>query len=390
MGPDATTPGAPARTATTRVVKGINRTAILDALREHGPLTRRDIGQRTGLSPATVERLTTAMVAEGLIAHDGHARSSGGRPSTMFRHVGEGRLVAAVEVGAQRVRGRLVDLDGRVVHESSDDAPADPDAEAAAGARVPSTLAMIAALLAAADRVGKPCVAVGVSVPGAVSTPDGRVTNAAELGWRDIALGEILRERYELPILVENDANATAIGESTDGVGAGARNLVAFVLGYGSGAGIISDGRVLRGHRAGAGEVGYLLADRTAFDRLFTLHGDLESRIDAAAGGTTLVDVLDAAARGGPAELVEVADEVFDYVALALAALSVVLDPEVIVLGGHLTRQPPVVVEELRRRLVGRIASPPRILVSALGADAALVGVAHLAIERARESTYLA
>lgn len=390
MGPDATTPGAPSRTATTRVVKGINRTAILDALREHGPLTRRGIGQRTGLSPATVERLTTALAAEGLIAHDGQERSSGGRPSTMFRHVGEGRLVAAVEVGADRVRGRLVDLDGRVVHEAVDDTAADAAADGVAGARVPSTLAMIAALIAAAERLGKPCVAVGVSVPGAVSEPDGHVTNAAELGWRDLALGDILRSRHELPIIIENDANATAIGESTDGVGAGARNLVAFVLGYGSGAGIISDGRVLRGHRAGAGEVGYLLADRTAFERLFTLHGDLESRIEAAAGGATLAEVLDAAAAGRPAELVAVASEVFDYVALALAALSVVLDPEVIVLGGHLTRQPPVVVEELRRRLVGRITYPPRILVSGLGADAPLVGVAHLAIERARESTYLA
>ncbi len=384
--------GAPqrARTATTRVVPRINRTAVLDALREHGPLTRRGIAERTGLSPATVERLCTALVAEGVIILDGVDRTSGGRPSGMYRHAGEGRLVAAVEVTAARVRGRLVDLDGRVVHVADDGTEeATPGPGEIAARRTPSTLAMIDTLLDAATRLGKPCVAIGVSVPGAVS-PDGRVTNAGELGWHDIPLGEILRARHGIPIVIENDANATAIGEWAEGAGVGSGSLVAFVLGFGIGAGVVIDGRILRGHRAGAGEIGYLLADRSAFERLFTLQGDLESRVAASVASTSLDDVLDAAAHGGPPGLVEIASEVFDHVGLACAALSVVLDPEVIVLAGRLTRQPPLAVEEIRRRLVGRVASVPRIVVSALGDDAALVGAARLAVERASDATYLA
>ena len=73
------------RTATTRHVTEINRTAILDVLREHGPLSRRDIQQRTGLGSATIERLCSALIEEGAVEPAGQVRSSVGRPSTLLR-----------------------------------------------------------------------------------------------------------------------------------------------------------------------------------------------------------------------------------------------------------------------------------------------------------------
>ena len=85
------------RIATTRVVTEINRTAILDALLEHGPLSRKQIVQRTGLSSATVERLSAALLSENLIAVDGLERSSGGRPSYLLRYAGSSRAVAAID-----------------------------------------------------------------------------------------------------------------------------------------------------------------------------------------------------------------------------------------------------------------------------------------------------
>lgn len=374
--------GAP-KTATTRVVTQINRTAVLDAIRGSGPMTRRDLQDHTGLSSATVERLCSSLVAEGLIVADGSERSARGRPAVLYRHAGEGRVVAAVEVSASGVRGRLVDLDGRVVYV----APERPcgDGEGPRGVR--ATLAVTDDLLEAAQTLRKPCLAVGVSVPGAVSAPDGRVRNAVELGWYDLALGDILRARHDLPILIENDANAVGYGEWSRGAGVGSEHLVAFVLGNGAGAGIVSGGRILRGNRSAAGEIGFLLADRSAFDRLYTLQGDLETRI-ATAGGSSVGELLDAAVAGEPAA-VSAAAEIFDYVGIACAALSVVLDPEVIVLAGHLARQPHYSVRQIRQRLVGRITFPPNLIASELGDDAALTGIAQIAIDRARESIYL-
>lgn len=375
-------PGAP-KTATTRVVTKINRTAVLDAIRASGPMTRRDIQEHTGLSSATVERLCSSLVAEGLIVADGSERSARGRPAVLYRHAGEGRVVAAVEVSASGVRGRLVDLDGRVVYV----APEVPCGDGEAPRGVQATLRVTEDLLEEARTLNKPCLAVGVSVPGAVSTPEGRVRNAVELGWYDLPLGDILRARHELPIVIENDANAVGYGEWSRGAGVGSEHLVAFVLGNGAGAGIVSGGKILRGNRSAAGEIGFLLADRSAFDALYTLQGDLETRI-ATASGPSVGALLDAAV-AGEADAVRAAAEVFDYVGIACAALSAVLDPEVIVLAGQLARQPHYSVKQVRQRLVGRITFPPNLIASQLGDEAALTGVAQIAIDRARESIYL-
>lgn len=377
------------RTATTRVVTEINRTAILDALREKGPLTRRGIQSATGLSPATVERLCVALANDRLIVPDGRERSSGGRPSVLYRHAGDSRVVAAVEIAAARVRGRLVDLDGHVVHacDVGHDCE-DADSSGVTSLGVPATLTVIEQLLGHADRIHKPCVAIGVSVPGAVSAPEGRVTNAAELGWRDVPLGDILRARHDTPVVIENDANAIGFGEWSDGVGENTDSLAALVLGYGVGAGIVNRGVVLRGHRSGAGEIGYLVADRGALSRLFTVQGDLESRIHVAMGGRPVGETLRRAA-AGEEDAVHVAEAVFDYLGLACVALSAVVDPEVIVLAGHLVEVRDYAIDQVRRRLVGRVGYPPRVVVARFGQDAALEGVARLAISRAVTATYL-
>ena len=389
------------RTATTRVVTDINRTAILDALRANGPLSRRDIQRKTGLSPATVERLCAALLSEKAIVPDGYQRSSGGRPSSLYRYAGDARVVAAVEVSSARVRGRLVDLDGKVVHESIVEFSGAvwPDGPGAASIRLDETIAMVGTLVASAARIRKPCVGVGVIVPGIVHGREGRITNAVELGWTDVSLGSILESSHRIPIVIENDANAIALGEWAKGAGVGAHSLASYVLGVGVGAGIVHDGAILRGYRSAAGEIGYLLTDRSGLGRLFTEQGDLESRIAAVARSyrpdqgasdpNPLAALLDDAADGQPLA-VAAAGEIFDYIGLSCIALSTVLDPEVIVLGGHLTRQPAFAVDQVSRRLVGRITFPPRVTVSKLGVDAALVGVSQLTITRVRDATYLA
>src|ERR1700746_2082877 len=111
-------PRAP-RTATTRHVIEINRTAIIDVLRAHGPLSRRDIVKRTGLGSATVERLTAALIDEGAIELAGQVRSAVGRPSSLLRFAPSVQVVAAVDGTEYTARGRLVDLGGSTLYEES-------------------------------------------------------------------------------------------------------------------------------------------------------------------------------------------------------------------------------------------------------------------------------
>jgi predicted NBD/HSP70 family sugar kinase len=381
------------RIATTRVVTEINRTAILDALLEHGPLSRKQIVQRTGLSSATVERLSAALLSENLIAVDGLERSSGGRPSYLLRYAGSSRAVAAIEVSETAVRGRLVDFDGATVAEERIVFETGPSSSAAT-VRLEGTLALAEALVAAAAQQGRLCTGIGVSVPGIVH--EGRVMNTVELGWREIPLGAIIETRTGIPTLVENDANAIAYGEWSQGAAVGTQSAASYVLGVGVGSGVVNDGAIYHGARSGAGEIGFLFADSSALRRYFTEQGDLETRIAAVAersasgpAPAAMPRLIDAAAAGDPT-VAAAADELFDLLAFSCGALATILDPEVIVLAGHLTRAPEYAIEQISKRLVGRIPFPPRLLAGSLGTDAALVGVGELIARHVRGSTYLA
>ena len=99
----------------------------------------------------------------------------------------------------------------------------------------------------------------------------------------EVALGAILRERTSIPVIIENDANALAVGELHRGAAQGVSNLVAIVLETGLGTGIITNGKLYRGHAAQAGEIGYMLMDRSALGKMFPQRGDLELRLGSVA-----------------------------------------------------------------------------------------------------------
>lgn len=383
-------------TATTSTVSSINQTAIVRALRDHGPMSRVRIGELTGLSPATVNRLTVALLDQGLIVRDGQEPSTGGRPSLILRYTGGARVVAAVQLRGDRITGALVDFGGNVVdrqehhieRRTSDRASAE-DVD-----RIDLTRRLYDRLVARADKLGRPCTSVGVSVPGVVTEPDGRIGFLPELGWPELPLGEVLREHTTLPVVIENDANALAYGEFRRGAGVGAASMVALLLDNGMGAGIITNGAVHRGRHSEAGEIGYLLMERSSLRRSYTDSGDLEDRVGSVAltrsavargiavpEGTlvTAHDIIAMAARGD-AIAAEMTDEILDMVSMALAAMSVILDPEAIVVGSGIAADAGRIIPQLQERLEGRIIRVPRLLPSALGDDGVLLGVAELAI----------
>ncbi|GLW10044.1 sugar kinase [Microtetraspora sp. NBRC 13810] len=396
--------GPTSSTANAGTVSRVNQTAILDVLRQYGPLSRQEIGARTGLSAATVNRLAGQLLRKGLVISDGHQPSTGGRPSILLRYSGRAHLVSVVHVGATRTEGALVDFDGAIVHRVR--RPVVPDvlhAADRASIRLEEALSVATELGAAAGELGQPSQAVGVAVPGVVDGADGRVTWAPALDWREVPVGSLLHDRTGLPVVVENDANVLAVGEHRRGAGQGVEDLVAVVLGTGIGVGIVTGGRLHRGSRAAAGEIGYMLLDRSSLARLFPGFGDLESRVGSA-GLTrqarergivapadrplTAADVFDLVRRGS-VEARALLEETLDYVALAVASLCTVLDPELVIVGGEMGGAADLITPGLRDRLVGRIPHVPRMAASALGDDAAIVGAAELAARLVSDSAYV-
>ncbi|QPZ39198.1 ROK family transcriptional regulator [Paramicrobacterium chengjingii] len=395
-------------TATSNTVSRVNRTAIVQALREQGPLSRQQIGAITGLSPATVNRLTSSLIDEGLVARQGQIPSTGGRPSVLLSYTGATQLVACVQVRADRARGALIDFDSHFVHrvdaQFDDLPPADSHTTVDTDVRLSRTLNLLDTLLETARALGTPCVSVGVSVPGVVTQPDGRVAHLPELGWPEFPLKELIAARTELPIVIENDANALALGEMHHGVGRGMSSLIAVHLENGLGAGIISNGRIHHGFRWEAGEIGYLLMEPSSLEKSYSLLGDLEDRVGSVAltrkarsrgleipdGHLLMADEIFARAAQGEVVPAGMASEILDMVAMAVGAMSIILDPEVIVLGSGLASHVEMVIPAIEDRLAGRIIRVPHMKPATFVEDGVLVGIAELAALDVRGFTYVA
>ena len=233
---------------------------------------------------------------------------------------------------------------------------------------------------------------IGVGAPGITRVPEGVITWAPSLDWRDLPLQTLLTERYGLPVTVENDVNLAALGEQGFGAGKGSSNMVIITLGTGIGAGIIIDGAIYHGHNQAAGEIGYMLPSTSFLGQYYDGFGALEML----ASGTGIADRackllqqqkiplpeqrLDARyvfsqAQEGVGWAQQVVDETADLLALAIANISTILDPEVLVLGGGVSNSAHVLIEPIQKRLKGVIPYIPRIVLSKLGRKAVVMGV---------------
>ncbi|MCL4722494.1 MAG: ROK family protein, partial [Gammaproteobacteria bacterium] len=254
-----------------------NRRLVLEVLRTGGELTRNEIGEASGLSPAATARITDRLEAERLIAKTGQAPSGGGRPAWRYRFTAEGRYLVGLRVQGDGCRGAVVGWDEQVVARS--ELLLEPDT-ATPDAILDATLRCARNTVRECAWLGRPPVALGVAVP-AVTEADGHVRAGTEVGWDELPLGELLIAATDRPVRIENDANVLAYSELTPG--GHTASLAALILGHGLGAGIISEGHLLRGAHSTAGEIGYLLTSRSVLSRGRTEIGDLELRIQRAA-----------------------------------------------------------------------------------------------------------
>lgn len=366
-----------------------NRDLVLQALRRHGALARPALGELIGVSPATINRLTTDLLRRGVIIPAGSAHGATGRPSLRVQLNAAAGHAVAVDVGAHVDRAALVDLDGVVVHVIEQVVPRGR----AGRARVEDVQGIVASALAWAHAEDRRCIAVAACVPGVVDL-DGEVTWAPALGWHRIGLRRLLQEVTGLPTVVENDANVLAQAEYRHGAAQGTPFMVALNLGEGIGAGIIADGRLYRGQTAAAGEIGYMLLGPHALGEAATGFGHLESRVGVDALGARVAAMHPQATgnlptwaesaqllRNADAGLSGLLDELADELAVALADLIAVLNPGVVVLGGQIGELADVLIPLLLDRIEGRVPHVPDLVPASLGSRGLLVGSAELAVE---------
>lgn len=343
----------------------VNRQRLLEAVRRSGPISRADLAKATRLSPPTVSALVEDLLHEvGLMQEVGIGTSKGGRPPILLQFNGEFGYLAGVDVGARVLRVALADLQGQVM--SQYEVPTDP---AGGGAIVDQICAAVDEVFARSGRDRSKLYAVGVGAPGMTNVHTGRVICAVNLpGWVDLPLRDLLEQRLEAPVRVDNDANMAALGERWQGSARRVNDFVFLALGAGVGAGVVIGGRLHRGHHWYAGEISHMNLDFRQWQEDFGARGYLESHVGAAAVGNVCAAVIDQRAV---------------YLGTALANIVAVLDPALIVFGGDPGYGGEQLIEPVRRVVSRIVPNLPAIKMSSLGDDAQLVGAVYSALETA-------
>lgn len=372
-----------------------SREQILHVLRRHPGLPQVGLVRGLKLSQATVSVAVGELLGAGLVVSTGPARSTGGRRPEQLALNPERPLTLGVDLGAGAAQLGLLNLTGELV-----------EVERVAFRRVRGRVdvdpLIEAAAALAARRAG--VAAVGIAVPGMVDAPAGTVRRAANLGWRDVALQALFESGLRLPVAVDHNTNASLLAEEWWGSLAG-DPIVFITLGSGVGAAIRPDGRFLHGASGVAGEFGHVTVEPRGIRCRCGRHGCLETRASARAlvelhrrlardagdgrkgarGRHSVADIAAAALEGDPIATRAV-DEVAAWLGAGLNSLIVLLNPQVVVLGGELMAAEHVLlprVREIVRRDGPRSAKKAVTIVPSRFRELApIVGAGTLAFER--------
>lgn len=364
-----------------------NLSAVLTHVHHSGALTRAELTRRTGLNRSTVGALVAELAANGLV-HEiyDEAHASVGRPSPRV-HPSPNIAALAVNPDVDALIIGVVGLGG-VVHRRVRHATSVPLTAA-------QTLKLLRRLLgelrSELDKYS--VVGMGLAIPGLVRAADGRVTLAPHLGWRDEPLAQTIEEATGYSTLAGNDANAGMIAETLFGAGQGVNELL-YLNGSASGigAGVLVEGKPLRGARGFAAELGHTLINSRGEACHCGKRGCLETEVNLARllkviGQESLdADELELALTRAPGRaLRQEMQRQVDLLGEAIAGFMSVFDPELVLLGGFLGSLYEAMPERLQERIeqlsLAPLASNVRIERARLRSRLLMIGAAELAFQ---------
>jgi predicted NBD/HSP70 family sugar kinase len=345
---------------------------VYEALRASGTQSQPQLAALTGLSLPAVIAAVVRLEASGLVAFSGERRGIG-RPARALKVTPETNAVLGIDLSGSRIRAGLFDLHGARLREL-ETMPLFAFSKLNRGQAL-GHLKDIAAQFPEAKRAG-------ICAPGIV-TPAQTLERSWIFGLETLERRDLERS-LELPVILENDARSAAWGELRQGHGTD--NFALLIFAFGIGAGIVSGGHLLRGARGAAGELSYLptqIAGFTDQPRMgalaYSFFETLRTVSPDPSAPNWEAGIFHAAAKGHKKAGKAVSLAV-QHLALAVAGIITVLDPERIVLREEFPHTQELVLEPLRTML-GKIGLPAPLEVSKLGRDAGLIGIALLSAE---------
>jgi predicted NBD/HSP70 family sugar kinase/biotin operon repressor len=386
---------AATRSGSLTSLRELNRLRVLETVRERGSVSRADIARQTGLARSTVSSLVSDLQGSGLVVESpsangrDHGSSKGGRPPVLLALNPSAGAVLGIHFDHRFVRVAVAELDHRILAEEARELDVDHDAASTFDVAAELAEHVVARAGVKAERL----LGAGVAVPGPIDHETGAVGSTTIMpGWVGLDLAAELERRLSLPVHIDNDANLGALAESVLGAGRDVSEMVYVMLSSGIGAGLILGGRLHRGARGTAGEIGHVVVNEQGPICRCGNRGCLETYAGAFAlaellrashGDLTPERMIELAQEGDPACRRVIGDSA-RIVGNVVAALCNQLNPQRIVVGGTVSPAGELVLEPMRdvvrRFAIPAAADDAQVVQGALGERAELLGALILVV----------
>lgn len=298
-------------------------------------------------------------------------------------------VVVAVDLGGSTMKGAIIAEDGVTIATQRATTPEHDIVEGLG--------ALIQDLITIATGSGHPIVALGVVTPGIVDEESGVVRYASNLDWHDFPLLEILATRFSVPVAVGHDVRAAGLAEQLFGAARGASEFVLIPIGTGVAAALVSRDGTITGATGAAGEVGHIpvipngelcTCGQTGCLEVY-MSGAGVARRYAARGGEQLSSEQIVGRLGSDAVADAVWDEAVQVLSQGLRIVTLLLDPEVIVIGGGIAHAGSALLDPLLASMSDGLVwrDAPRVELSQLGSEAGLIGAAVMAFRSAKRGS---
>ena len=366
-----------------------NRRVVLEAIRVFGPVSRAEIGRRTSLMFQTVSNIVSEFREQQIVHTVGRSKATRGQPAVLVALNENAAFTYGLHLDRNQIRGLLVDLAGNV------------RAEEVRWVDLPKTGETLALLEQITDRLREDSgilkdevIGAGLALPGPVDDETQRMAASRHPEWRGVEITDMLGEMLGVPVMVERDSQAAALGERLHGEGRAVEDFFYIYFGIGLGGGLILGGQPYRGRHGYAGEIGHYPAVRDGRTCFCGGRGCLETYCSL---GAMLIDcdidVRDETIpahvsdlfEAGNTDLLAWLDQAANHMAPALLTLENLLDVEIIFFGGQL---PKPLVEALINRLEPMLAgmrmtgkkTHPALQRTTTGENAAALGAAVMPV----------
>lgn len=366
------------------LVKKINKSIVLELIRHHSPLSRAKVSEISGLNKGTVSSLVGELIESELVHEIGPGESSGGRRPLMLLFNNVAGYAIGIDLRVQELLGVLTDLQGMIIEEVQ--LPLLDPTYSSVLAQIES---LIHTLISSAPDSPHGIVGIGIGVPGTVDG-EGTVLFAPNLKWKETKLQQDLMTLFDIPITIDNEANAGAQGELRFGAGIGFSNMIFVSVGIGIGTGVVLNKELFKGTSGFSGEVGHTTIEVQGKSCSCGNHGCWELYASEQAlfeyAGIRDFEHILRLAEQGDTKILQAFEQLGRYLGIGIANLVNILNPELMIIGNEMSRAEPYLAESIRKTVAER--SLPyhhqglQIQFARLGNHSTVLGAAYYAISQ--------